>query len=481
MSISFVNYRNTEQIIKDKYNQRQELVEKSIIKLFYHVNDAYKIAEKQLNQKMKKYSLQMLDKYQDNPDIDTWNLKKMKEKFDGLDIYVVDENLQIIRSTYKKDIGLDFSKYPSFAKLLRQRMQGTSFKVDRLDLETNTGEIKKYSYMPTPDHKYLLELGVDLKQEYPTLNNLNIFAEAVDLTEKHDTVEEISFYKYSPEDKNVGKLRNSQNPINVDITELEKKYVGEVFESGEEKTIKKERQGKTYTHTYIPALVSEEDNETKWWNSFVIGVVYNTDIMNREIVKSRNLYLMNALIMFAAFAAFIFIVVFLLKKFQHMAYHDQLTGLPNRKLFEENIDRLMLSNSQNNRKIAIMFIDINNFKEINDNYGHGTGDEVLKKTAERLNKCLRKSDYISRLGGDEFAIAIANINSRKAVIKITDRIIETFDEPLKIGMSKFFISISIGISLYPEHSRQLEELIKKADHAMYKAKEQQKNFVLYEE
>ena len=481
ISISFLNYKTTKETIENKYYERRGVVEESILKSFNYVNDAYKIAEKQLNKEMKRYSLLLRKKYRDNPDVKEWDLEKLKEKFNGFDVYIINEDLKVIRSTFKKDIGLDFTKFPSFSQELEKRLKKDTFTVDRLDLETKTGNIKKYSYISSPDHKYLLELGVDLKKTYPTLKKLNIFNEAYKLTKKYESVAEISFYKYSPQSKRMGEVRNTLDPIDTDIPDWKKDFIARTYENNQTLTTKNNSKESPYVHTFLPILVSENGNEGSWWDSFVVSIKYDNSMKNKEIIKHRNLFLINGIIMIAILTIFLLMVIYLLKRFEFLAYHDNLTGLPNRKLFEDKINKFKKKYNKNkdDSNMALLFINIDNFKEINNNFGHETGDKILKNVADKLNNKIKKKDYISRLGSDEFLVAITQVSSKNNIVKEVEEIIDVFEQPIEIKGSKFFISITLGVSIYPKHSNNIDELIKKADDAMYKAKQQQKDFIIY--
>ena len=478
--ISFINYQNTKEIIKNKYIEQQEFVENSILKTVTHLSDAYKIAEQQLNQEMRQYSLMLKYKYNRNPDVASWDLGRLKKQLGAYNFYIINSDLQVIRSTFKEDIGLDFSKYPGFSKLLKERMQGNKFVVDRLDISTKTGEIKKYSYMPTPDHQYLLELSIDVKEKFPVLKRLDIFADAVNITKKYDSVEEISFYKYNPNRETVGELRNTKKPyMNTNVSQLEHRLVERAFLSQEEQKSTAGITEANYINRFIPLLISDTNGSDKWWNSFVIGIKYNNKNMLAEIQEHRTLFVINALIMIVVFIAFILVVMHLLQRFEYLAYHDQLTGLPNRDSFVDKINNLMAKAEHEDNKIAVLFLDIDDFKSVNDNYGHDTGDKLLEGTAQRLRKSLRKKDIVSRMGGDEFAIAVADIDTENELNKVADRVLAGFDSPISVEDKKFSISVSLGVSLYPDDGSHLEELIKKADYAMYKAKNENKNCVVY--
>ncbi|MCT4563208.1 MAG: EAL domain-containing protein [Maledivibacter sp.] len=162
------------------------------------------------------------------------------------------------------------------------------------------------------------------------------------------------------------------------------------------------------------------------------------------------------------------------KKIKYLAYHDALTGLPNRYFLNNYLVQLLNNKDNRNQKIAIMFIDLDRFKIINDTLGHSFGDIVLQLVAKRLTKCVRKGDNVCRQGGDEFIILLEDVNQKK-ISKIAQRIIDEFTYPFTVNGHEIFTSPSIGISLYPTDGYDVESLIKCADMAMYSAKESGKN------
>jgi diguanylate cyclase (GGDEF)-like protein len=164
---------------------------------------------------------------------------------------------------------------------------------------------------------------------------------------------------------------------------------------------------------------------------------------------------------------------------KHLATHDPLTGLPNRALF---YDRLILATRRTlrkntgslnlNWKTAVMVMDLDDFKQINDNFGHERGDRVLRELAPRLRKSLRQSDTVARLGGDEFAFVLEGILDEKDCRFVTQKVLQSFHEPDMIDGGLHPLSASIGISLFPDDSEDIELLIRYADQAMYIAKHQ---------
>ncbi|MEG4817196.1 CHASE2 domain-containing protein [Microcoleus sp. K5-D4] len=159
----------------------------------------------------------------------------------------------------------------------------------------------------------------------------------------------------------------------------------------------------------------------------------------------------------------------------HQAYHDALTGLPNRQRFYECLHRSLEIASSTQELVALLFLDLDGFKSINDNLGHNVGDLLLKTVANRLKKCLRGSDTISRLGGDEFTVILPAIPGREEAAKVAEKICDAIMQPFILEEHTVSVTTSIGISLYPIDGQEPEILVKNADVAMYRAKERGKN------
>jgi diguanylate cyclase (GGDEF)-like protein/PAS domain S-box-containing protein len=159
------------------------------------------------------------------------------------------------------------------------------------------------------------------------------------------------------------------------------------------------------------------------------------------------------------------------EQIKHLAYHDALTGLPNRLLFKDRLT-VALSHAQRDQShLAVLFLDLDRFKVINDSLGHNIGDQLLQAVAARVASCVRDSDTVARLGGDEFTVLLPRLKRSEDAAPIAQKIIEAIRHPFHLEGREFFTTTSIGISLFPEDGTDAEHLIKNADTAMYQAKE----------
>lgn len=158
------------------------------------------------------------------------------------------------------------------------------------------------------------------------------------------------------------------------------------------------------------------------------------------------------------------------------ANFDSLTKLPNRALFIDRLDNAILSNRRSEAMLGLMFIDLDRLKSINDTFGHGAGDQVLRETARRLQSCVRESDTVGRLGGDEFVILLSQINGPEGTERVAKKVIAEIEKPYVVGDGNAVsVSVSIGIALSPQNARDVYGLINSADTAMYQAKAQGRN------
>jgi diguanylate cyclase (GGDEF)-like protein/PAS domain S-box-containing protein len=160
-----------------------------------------------------------------------------------------------------------------------------------------------------------------------------------------------------------------------------------------------------------------------------------------------------------------------------LAYYDSLTGLPNRRLFHDRYIQSLLSAKRYQRKMALLYLDLDDFKLINDNYGHSVGDDLLKTVSARLSHCVRDPDTVCRLGGDEFVILLQQFEQTEDIEKVAQRVLDAINNRFVIQQNEITITCSMGAAYYPQDGIEGNELLDMADAAMYQAKRSGKNYV----
>jgi diguanylate cyclase (GGDEF)-like protein/PAS domain S-box-containing protein len=169
------------------------------------------------------------------------------------------------------------------------------------------------------------------------------------------------------------------------------------------------------------------------------------------------------------------------EKIKELAYRDPLTNLPNRLLFNDRLDLTIASSKRNNKKFALIILDIDKFKKINDNYGHDIGDQLILYVGKKIESLLRRSDTIARFGGDEFLLLLPEIKDGQDAEKIAEKIFNTFQEKFILGEKKLRVTVSMGIAIYPEHGCDISTILKNADLALYEVKDKgRNNYKLYD-
>jgi diguanylate cyclase (GGDEF)-like protein/PAS domain S-box-containing protein len=188
-------------------------------------------------------------------------------------------------------------------------------------------------------------------------------------------------------------------------------------------------------------------------NPHIKGVVWNSrDITDRKVIQQR---------------------------IQHLAYHDNLTGLPNRGLLQDRLARAIARAERSGKKVAVLFIDLDNFKNINDTLGHDVGDELLRQVSRRLTECVRLEDTIARQGGDEFIVLLDQLDDGRNASIVAQKVLNSLRHPLQLGATEQHVSGSVGIAVYPEDGRDAQTLMKNADTAMFHGKGLGKNTYQY--
>ncbi len=158
------------------------------------------------------------------------------------------------------------------------------------------------------------------------------------------------------------------------------------------------------------------------------------------------------------------------ERYRHLAYHDTLTRLPNRRLLTDRLDQAIRGATRRQTRFALLLLDLDGFKQINDRYGHAAGDKVLEAVAARLRETVRDADTVARIGGDEFVVLLHEVGDIGDATRVADKILGRVGEPVADGDERHAVGASIGISLFPEHGNTPDALLQRADHAMYRGK-----------
>jgi diguanylate cyclase (GGDEF)-like protein len=205
-------------------------------------------------------------------------------------------------------------------------------------------------------------------------------------------------------------------------------------------------------------------------NAVKVKAELNTEMETRLREANENLVVasVNAQVMTEAIEK-------ILVHLSHMAEHDLLTGLPNRALLTDRLVQSISLAKRNGNKLALMFLDVDHFKDINDSMGHAIGDQLLQSVAKRLQASVRNSDTVSRHGGDEFVVLLPEVGEMQSVVHSAEKLIQSVGEPHLISGQELHVTLSIGISMYPADGVDADVLMRNADMAMYQAKKAGRN------
>jgi diguanylate cyclase (GGDEF)-like protein len=229
---------------------------------------------------------------------------------------------------------------------------------------------------------------------------------------------------------------------------------------------------------YKPSVKDLDPSEYFW----VLVSHISSDVMKGYTRKvMRQLFMIGAgLFILISFASWQLVLAATRRRIYqaqlvHMATTDPLTGLPNRKLFFDRLEEFIAHVTRHGRRLCLLYIDLDDFKHVNDSMGHSAGDELLIKVGDVLKKNLRKADIIARLGGDEFAIILTEIIKMEDARLVSEKVVAALSQPFKLEAGTVRIGASVGAAIYPDHEESTNALIKHADACMYKAKEKGKN------
>lgn len=437
-----------------------EMAESKIIDSLTTIDSVYSLLDYQMAGEMENYSYELLAKYEEQPDFDKWDFRELKKSF-GMDIFIINEENEVTHSSLSKDIGLDFEKCCiGLAKLLSERRAGSDFSHDGMDLQQRTGDIKKFSYMPTPDHKYIIELSLPLEDK-EIFQQFDFMRTIALMEEKYDVINSIRIYNSTGLQLGVKEVRKVLPAMRSVIRETLRS------EESQERVLQVDEGNVTYR--YIPYIA---DDPRGLSTKRVVEIIYNDGELEGLLGTYRDEFILQLFFIIIAAVGLSFIIARLVAKPIYLAFHDSLTGLKNRAAFDEEIKKRL---AKKQGSVALMMIDIDNFKTVNDSLGHGEGDRILCLVAAAIQDITDPSHVVARVGGDEFVIILTKIKERD-LKRFAAKMVNKLREELlaQHQLESMDVSISIGIAYATMHD-EADTLYNKADHALYKSKENGKN------
>ncbi|MEI7026928.1 GGDEF domain-containing protein [Paenibacillus sp. y28] len=479
ISVTLVNQHRWEQHLTASYLRESLLVEDVVITAVSNADKALQILDKSIEMKMREFSDQLLAKYEKEPYVEFWNYQALKKKFEGMDIYIIDDTQTVLYSSYSGDIGLSFREKDGsrgvFAQLLQDRLNGNRFVVDGLDQESNSGKLKKYSYVPTPDHKYLLELGLD-QGDNPIFRSFNFLEISSKLMKKYSYINNITVF--TPSGKSIGKTGEDGRSILVSDENSAVFY--KTFHEWTVQEVTGTLNGAPVTYRYVPYRVEFDTEEIKFTNQRIIEIVYNNDELYKQLRENNQVFILQTLATIACALLISYLISRLVARPIYLASHDVLTGLSNRAVFEKALHSSINKNKKTDGKTGLLHIDLDNFKQVNDTFGHDAGDVFLKEVSRRIRTAVpNPADITARLGGDEFVVILNQVTDVEAAEEIALHIIQELRQPIEINgvdvVRECNTTASIGIALAPDHAQDADDLYYCADRALYHAKHNGKN------
>ncbi len=322
---------------------------------------------------------------------------------------------------------------------------------------------------------FVLDRGYIIRDEKGKAKR--IIGAMLDITERKQAEEDLELaamvYVHSSEAMMVTDSDNKIIAINQAFTKLTGYTIEEVLEK-DPKLLASGRESKDFFIEMWQALKQTGHWQGEIWNRHKNGeliaesLTINT-IYQQDNVVHRYVALFSDITQKKENEAIIW----------QQANIDPLTNLPNRRNFRNRLEQNIEQSRRQNLSLAILFIDLDKFKEVNDTLGHGMGDILLIEAARRISNCVRKSDTVARLGGDEFTVTLSELNDLTSVEKIVENIIASLAAPFQLGNETAFVSGSIGITLFPNDGQEIDELLKQADQALYVAKDAGRNRFSY--
>ncbi|MCR2822531.1 GGDEF domain-containing protein [Lederbergia panacisoli] len=447
----------------DEYATKLSATEESIIESLHTIDKAYMLFDDDIARKMKKNSDELLALYEKTPDFNEWNLQALKAYYE-MDIYIINEQNVIIHSSFEEDVGLNFRDCcRRLSELLDQRRSEGIFVDDGMDIQQSDGEIKKYSYAPTPDKKYIIELGASLS-DGEIFQHFNFLHLAKGLEKKYTFVNNINIYNRGGHLFLLSKTNEQQD---MKPSSERWSFFRKALESGKPVEVKGKWQGLDVKYRYVPyeAIMKRGVSTDR-----VVEIIYNEAPLDKALMDNTKQFVVQLLVIFTAAILLSLFIARWIERPMFLAFHDSLTGLKNRAAFEDLIRGQL---EKKNINTALMMIDLDNFKLVNDRLGHSEGDRILKITADTIASFSGKKDNAVRIGGDEFGVIFSNVQEDDIRI-IASGMLNIMEQRFHDLPNNINVSMSIGIA-FADVQENVDSLYAKADSALYRSKNNGKN------
>lgn len=468
--IFMVNSEISKQNMLESKQRELDLVQLSVVNSLENVDKAYEFLDGDISSKMEEITSELMDKYKSSSDFNNWNFSELKELY-GMDIYIIDSSNTIIHSTSEEDKFLSFPECcEEFSNVLDERRNSGGFYTDGLDIVINTGEVKKFSYKATSDKKYIFELGYSIFDDklYKEFNFLDTIDE---LEANYPMVDKINVY--NSQGYLFGKVSSKIKRVSEDHLD----YFKRTLKNNKVLELDGTIGDRKVKYRYIPYNVGYSGGI---YSEKVVEIIYN-DLDTQLMIYESKRKFGNQIILTLIVAVLLSnIIAMFVSRPMYFAFHDSLTGLKNRASYEAIFRQKLLRNKNNS---GILIIDLDNFKNVNDTYGHDVGDIVLKWVSREIKRNLRPEDVAIRLGGDEFLLLLPNISNNDSLRIVGERLVTGIynlrnmedNGELAEVFSKLDVTASVGGCLYIYGNDNADELFKKADKSLYVSKKKGKN------
>ncbi|GLC88183.1 GGDEF domain-containing protein [Lysinibacillus piscis] len=478
--VAVIFYVNRQILLTDIQKQAEmnrTLIENHILTDMQTVDNAHYYFDNNISDQLKEELQKMIVEYQKNPDVSTWNLKKMKAAH-GMEVYIIDQKNTVIYTTFEQDKGLNFAECcQRFSKTLDDRRASGKFYTDGIDIATATGDYRKYGYLATPDKKYIFELGVYLRED-KLFQTFNFEKTAHYLVGKYIDLLEIQTINAG------GVFFNDSNAVAITVqdqsAEFQKQYQLAKTTMYPAEYQKKFNNGYVETYRFLPY---RSDNVRGEASERVIYVKYGNIAETQALAKNTKQFWFVLGVALTTSFIMLAIINKLMSNTIRLATFDPLTNVYNRATYIMKMNELL--KKKNTTHLGLLLVDLDNFKKINDQFGHMEGDKVLITTAKLLQQVVGKKGFVVRFGGDEFAVVLYKADE-KVIQQVADAILEKFRllkyQPQLKHEQWSLLSISMGgATLHPASDTE-RSLFERADKALYVAKSAGKDqYAKYEE